>query len=157
MIQSARRFGSYLLLLLAPLLAQAQSNEDCLMCHGDRGLTARIRGRTVSLFVDAAGFRSSVHASASCTDCHQGLNPSETPHAKVIKPVDCQTCHETAGYQNSVHGGGAGSEAGKPPAEGPAACKDCHGTHGILSPKDPKSSANRSHISMSPECGSSSR
>ena len=85
--------GPFVFLLFSSLWAFAQSNEDCLMCHSDRDLTARIRGRQVSLFVDAAALQRSVHASLACVDCHQGLNPSETPHAKVIQPVDCGSCH----------------------------------------------------------------
>src|SRR5512136_1861251 len=90
-----RRLPGFILALILPsLCALAQSNEDCLMCHSDRGLTAKIRGRQVSLFVDSSSLQRSVHASVACTDCHQGFNASETPHAKVIKPVDCGACHD---------------------------------------------------------------
>ncbi len=146
-------FGLFLTLILSSLCALAQSNEDCLMCHSDRGLTAKIRERQVSLFVDSASLKRSVHAEVACTDCHQGFNPSETPHAKVIKPVDCGACHDVFGYLESVHARPVGGQEvqgkkGAPPA---ASCKDCHGTHEILSPKVPESATNRAHIAQA--CG----
>jgi len=96
-------------------------------------------GQTVPLFVDAARLKSSVHGSADCVDCHKGFKADEMPHAKKILPVDCQSCHEIAAYGKSVHGRGQGDVA--------ARCEDCHGTHGILSPSDPKSPTNRAHLS----------
>jgi cytochrome b subunit of formate dehydrogenase len=145
--------GPFLFLLFSSLWTFAQSNEDCLMCHGDRDLTARIRGRQVSLFVDAAALQRSVHASLACVDCHQGLNPSETPHAKVIKPVDCGSCHDITGYLKSVHAQPVPGPDGKVPKGAPpaATCADCHGTHEILSPQSPQSATNRTHVAQA--CG----
>ncbi len=135
------------LLLFLPAAAQAQKSEDCLICHSDKSLSMRRGGKTVSLFVDAAKLKGSVHGTADCVDCHTGFKPDETPHTKVIRPVDCQSCHEITAYPKSVHG--RPTEEGKPNSPVAARCKDCHGSHDILSPKDPKASVFRSH----PETG----
>ncbi len=137
-------------LVLIPTLARGQKSADCLICHSDKSLTMQRGGRAVSLFVDAARLRSSVHGSAECVDCHQGFKADETPHAKVIRPVDCQSCHDIIAYPKSVHGKLVNTE-GKQRAVVAAACKDCHGSHGILSPGDPKSPTNRTHLSET--CG----
>jgi cytochrome b subunit of formate dehydrogenase len=131
---------------LIPGALSAQKSEDCLICHSEKTLTMKKRGETVSLFVDAATFKNSVHGSADCVDCHKGFKPDETPHAKVIRPVNCQSCHDVAAYQKSVHGRGDNAAA-QMRGEVAATCKDCHGTHGILSPSDPKSPTNRAHLS----------
>ncbi len=120
------------------------------MCHGDKSLTMTRHGRTVPLFVDKAVFQKSAHASLACVDCHAGFNASEMPHAKVIKPVNCQACHEVAAYEKSIHGRAIVTSIGEK-AQPAAGCKDCHGTHGILSPKDPKSPTNRTHLAST--CG----
>ncbi len=135
---------------LLPAAARAQKSEDCLMCHSDKSLTMKKGERTVDLFVDVAKLKGSAHGSADCVDCHKGFKADEMPHAKVIRPVDCQSCHDIIAYPKSVHGKLVGEE-GKKKAVVAAACKDCHGTHNILSPKDPKSLANRSHPSQT--CG----
>ena len=137
-------------LFLLPAAGRAQKSEDCLICHGDKSLAKEGAGRRISLFVDINKLKGSVHGSADCIDCHAGFKPDETPHAKPVRPVDCQSCHEVAAYSKSVHGKPVESGEEKKPAVA-ARCTDCHGTHGILSPKDPKSSANRSHPSAS--CG----
>jgi len=91
-------------LLLVPAEASAQKSEDCMICHSDKTLTMQKGGRTVPLFVDAARLKNSAHGSADCVDCHSGFKPDETPHAKVIRPVDCQGCHDIIAYPKSIHG-----------------------------------------------------
>jgi cytochrome b subunit of formate dehydrogenase len=119
----------------------AQKSEDCLICHSDNSLNMNKGGQTVSLFVDAARWRNSVHGSADCVDCHTGFKADDMPHAKVIRPVNCQSCHEIAAYDKSVHGRGKAAKSAA------ASCKACHGAHDILSPSDPKSPTNRIHLS----------
>ncbi len=111
-----------------------QSSEICLACHGNRALTVQRQGKSVSLFVDSESMKGSVHAPLPCTICHVGLNPAALPHAKIMKPVQCQTCHPASGIEKSVHA---------PFAQ----CATCHGTHQILSSKDPKSATNRLNVS----------
>jgi cytochrome b subunit of formate dehydrogenase len=122
-----------LILALAPS-AYSQDSNVCLMCHSNSSLTMKKGGRVVSLFVDASRMKLSAHAALGCASCHIGYNPGNIPHAKTIKPVECKTCHQIEGIEKSVHG-----------ARTP--CKACHGTHEILSKKDPKSPVSRLHIS----------
>ncbi len=107
-------------------------------------------GRTIPLYVDKAAFERSTHASLACVDCHAGFNPSDMPHAKLIKPVNCQACHEIAAYEKSVHGRAIVTSIGEK-AQPAASCKDCHGKHEILSPQDPKSPTSRTHLAST--CG----
>jgi cytochrome b subunit of formate dehydrogenase len=143
-------FALFLAALAAPA-ATAQKAEECLACHGDKTLTMQKGGRTISLFVDKSRLKQSMHASVDCGDCHQGINPSEVPHAKVIPSVDCQPCHDIAGFEKSVHGKPQGPAAKGQKPEVAATCKECHGTHDVLSPKDPKSGTNALHVANT--CG----
>ncbi len=104
-------------------------------------------GQTVSLFVEAGKLKNSVHGSADCVDCHKGFKADVMPHAKVMRAVDCQSCHEIAAYEKSVHGRNDGTAGARKPEHVAASCKACHGTHDILSPDDPKSPTNRTHLS----------
>jgi formate dehydrogenase gamma subunit len=99
-------------------------------------MAAEKQGREVQLYVDAKILRQSVHGSLSCVDCHQGLDPARVPHARVIRPVACQTCHDTSAYEKSIHGAALGATG----------CSDCHGTHNILSAKNPDSRSNYAHV-----------
>ncbi len=120
--------GTLVVLLLSGAhVLRAQSAADCLVCHGEPSLTMSRHGKTVSLYVDAGKFTSSVHGSLGCVSCHVGFNPSDLPHARKIKPVNCQACHtdqQFEGYHRSVH---AQLKDGKPIAS----CADCHTTHAI--------------------------
>jgi formate dehydrogenase gamma subunit len=148
--RSTAFFCGAILAMLAPLTVQAQSSDDCLMCHSDKSLSMKKGGQTIRLFVDKDAFQKSAHASLQCVDCHEGFNPSDLPHAKVIRPVNCQACHEIAAYERSIHGRAIVTSIGEK-AQPAAGCKDCHGSHAILSPKDPKSATNRSHLAST--CG----
>jgi cytochrome b subunit of formate dehydrogenase len=123
--------------------AFCQSAQDCLVCHGNPTISMTKGGKTVSLYVDQARLKDSIHSLMTCVDCHQGLNPSEIPHAKVIKPAQCLNCHEAGGFEKSIHGVG-----GDTPIAG---CETCHGSHDMRSAKDPKSAVSRTNVSNA--CG----
>ncbi len=106
--------------------AYGQTNEDCMMCHGDSGLTMLRNGGEISLFVDETKFLRSTHASFSCVDCHAGFDPFELPHADPIEAVDCSMCHDVADIKQSVHF--KALEQGR--ANAPR-CFDCHTKHEI--------------------------
>lgn len=108
-------------------------------------------GKTISLFIDAAKLERSVHASLSCIQCHKGFDPNDVPHAKIIKQVQCQTCHDATDYKKSIHAVARKSSAEKVKKAVAAACKDCHGTHEILPHGDTLSSTSRVHLSQT--CG----
>jgi predicted CXXCH cytochrome family protein len=115
-----------LTLASSPLVAQ--TDEECLTCHGEQGLTMTKGGKEISLSVDRNVFRKSVHADLGCVSCHEGFNPSELPHARRIKPVDCTGCHSDSQYVNfamSIHANPKTS--GKQRLR----CADCHRPHAV--------------------------
>ena len=113
-----------------------QPGEECLACHGDKSMTTTRGGKTVSLFVDAKKFSSSVHASFGCTGCHADLEGKDLPHDTPLKRVNCGTCHtsEMEQHARSLHGRGVAH--GDPLAP---RCVDCHGNHDIVPVKDKRS------------------
>jgi hypothetical protein len=116
--------------------AAGPANDDCLACHGDKTLTASHGGKTVSRFVDAKKFASSVHGSLSCTNCHADLDGKDLPHNVPLARVQCGTCHTDEFKQHSA------SLHGKAIARGDTLaphCVDCHGNHDILPVKDKRS------------------
>jgi formate dehydrogenase gamma subunit len=125
-------------MLCVPLVAEEVSpvpSETCLDCHGDRDLTMERDGSEVSIFVDEAKLKASVHRENSCQECHRDLTEEHPDDEIAAKPVDCAGCHEDASrtFGTSVHGRALrrGEEA--------ASCKDCHGGHEVLPPQLPQS------------------
>jgi cytochrome b subunit of formate dehydrogenase len=135
------RRSSFGLTVLAVLLAAgralAQENADCLTCHGDKDLTTKRGGRTVSLFVDEKAFAAGVHGKTACIGCHQDLKGVEFPHAEHLARPSCTGCHDR---ENSDHAAGL---HGRAEARGEAVaprCADCHGRgHEIVPVRDPRS------------------
>jgi len=119
-----------------PPPASAVDNDTCLMCHGDKDFTTERGGKTVSLFVDAKTLAGSVHKDVDCASCHQDADVEDFPHPENLEPVYCGTCHDNAelDYDASIHGQALNRKEPYAPR-----CRDCHGTHNILSPKDPES------------------
>ncbi len=123
-----------------------QSDEDCLMCHGDPELTAERNGKTVSVFVDTNVLFRSVHKKVYCIACHDDVNTEDYPHAdkmKKLKPVDCGSCHKTVKikFDAGVHG-----QAMKLKIPYAPDCKECHGTHNVLSYSNPNSRTYKMNI-----------
>jgi cytochrome b subunit of formate dehydrogenase len=122
--------------------------EDCLACHGDSTLTHDVNGKPVSLLVNPAKFKDSIHgAMFTCVDCHADLKSS--PHEATPAKVNCSTCHadEQAAYDRSFHATAIKAGDGKA-----ATCTDCHGSpHELLPASDPKSKVN--HANIPSTCG----
>lgn len=113
---------------------------QCLECHGSPDFTTTdSTGATVSLYVDTAVFDNSIHGILSCTDCHTAA--TEIPHPDHMPPVDCGSCHTDVAKTYQYHGFKR-EESGELFPD----CHDCHGTHDILSPDNPKSSANPNNL-----------
>jgi len=128
--------GLGLLLAVGIAAAATASNDDCLACHGDKTMTTKRGGRTVSLFVDGKKFATSIHAAFSCTNCHADLEGKDLPHDAPLARVQCGTCHAEEQKQH------AASLHGKAIARGDALaprCVDCHGNHDIVAVKDRRS------------------
>ncbi len=130
-----------------PAKAAKMSNDDCLACHSDPTLSKDENGKPVSLHVDDAKFKNSVHSIYGCTDCHTDIKAY--PHDPApAKPV-CATCHadQQAAYDHGIH-----AQAAKAGNTNVAKCQDCHGSvHEILPPSDPKSKVARANIPQT--CG----
>ncbi len=123
------------------------SNDECLACHNDASLTKDENGKQVSLHVDDAKFKASVHSVFGCTDCHADVKsvPHETTPAKPV----CATCHadQQTAYEHGIH-----AKAAAGGNTNTAKCQDCHGSvHEILPPSDPKSKVARTNIPQT--CG----
>jgi hypothetical protein len=139
--------GGFLFLLVlvlsaTPAAAAPQSqgdqptDETCLACHQQQGMTAQIGGEPVPLTIDPGAFDASVHGTenVACVDCH--TNITGFPHPQVIagSPRDfslqlyptCQQCHveQYAKTLDSVHQ--RAFAAGNKDA---AVCTDCHNPH----------------------------
>jgi hypothetical protein len=117
----------------------------------------------------AGNLAASVHASASaqpCQGCHgdaHGVLPASDPKSSTYPsnlPRTCGTCHGDAKlaklhkisevysmYMDSIHGF-ALTKDGLLVA---ASCSSCHGSHKVLSKKDPNSRTNRANIAET--CG----
>lgn len=110
------------------------TNQDCQTCHGDAG-AKRANGRPI--FVSDKAFAASVHGEAgvTCVDCHADLaKTTDFPHKDHLKPVDCVSCHDSAGDAHPFHPGIARAAQGKGSAEVP--CTSCHAAHETVSAKD---------------------
>ncbi len=112
---------------ITALPAQAET-DMCLACHGDKSMSVKRGGATVSLHVDGKKFSASVHGPVSCTGCHADLEGKDFPHS-TPKKVNCSSCHSGEGEQfaKSMHG--------KAHARGDQLapnCVNCHGNHDIV-------------------------
>jgi cytochrome b subunit of formate dehydrogenase len=153
----------------------------CQSCHGNAHeiatATAMVPAKCAQCHSDEVNdFRQSVHGQAAaagdpdapnCTSCHgpvHQIQPSSAVASTVAKknlPDTCASCHSNQQflarhnipfahpvelYRQSVHGRAVlnGNEAA-------ASCSDCHGSHGILPPRDAKSKIN--HWNIPATCG----
>jgi predicted CXXCH cytochrome family protein len=126
---------------------------ECKGCHAD----------------EATGLAGSVHADSKehpCTSCHGSAHtifPKTDSRSNVYPlnvPRTCGQCHSTAGmaekhglasvypsYMDSIHGFALSKEGLLVAAN----CQSCHGSHHILSRKDPASPTNKANIAQT--CG----
>jgi predicted CXXCH cytochrome family protein len=134
-----------------PALAQNPANEACLACHSQPGMTTTLpSGEVLYLTVDPEVYDNSVHGKKgqACTDCH--VETSGYPHPTFeelgvsnrrslsfrLYRDACVSCHEDQ-YEASLDGVHVkGLAAGDTNS---AICTDCHGTHNIMSPQEPRS------------------
>jgi Doubled CXXCH motif (Paired_CXXCH_1) len=135
--------------------AQATGNEGCLACHGQPGMIATLpSGEKLYLTVDPQVYAKSVHGQKgqACLDCHPDVDVSAHPKGEAawaglgvatrrdlsihLYRDACVQCHpnEYDANLDSVHG--KGLAAGDTNS---AICTDCHGTHNITVPGQPRS------------------
>ncbi len=81
----------------------------------------------------------------SCADCHSShtIARTDTGNFRLRMMDQCGRCHEAEArtFFETFHG--KGSRLG---AEAPAKCSDCHGTHAILPPADPRSTLSHDNV-----------
>ena len=137
------------LLWLTPTRAdqsKQQTEEFCLTCHSRPGLKMTLpSGEVLSLYIDPTQLKSSVHSpnGIECEACH--TNITSYPHPAITYQTRrelsrnlyaaCQKCHPDnySRTQDSMHAQVA--EAGNLNAP---VCTDCHGSHYIHPPDDPR-------------------
>ncbi len=92
---------------------QKPGDADCLVCHSQPDLKSE---KGVSVYVDPARHKASVHADVNCVACHTDIH--EFPHPAKIRKVQCAACHkdEAVAVPQSVHS-----------VLEPGACQTCHG------------------------------
>jgi hypothetical protein len=139
--------GTFLLLVVMSLPATSvaaappaqgdkPTDETCLACHQQEGMTVEIGGQPLPLTIDTAAFSGSVHGTeaVACVDCHTNITGFPHPEVTASSPRDfslelypvCQQCHAEQ-YENvldSVHQ--RALAAGNTNA---AVCTDCHNPH----------------------------
>jgi predicted CXXCH cytochrome family protein len=137
------RFGVLFFLLVAVRAAWAGDNDVCFDCHSDPGIRTERKTGGDALYVDKNSLQGSVHERLECVTCHTDINPEDLPHPPDLKKVQCGTCHDDAlvDFAASVHGQALYRKAPYAPD-----CSDCHGTHQVLDPKNPKSATYKMRI-----------
>lgn len=122
------------------------SDEVCLECHGQPGLTMELAdGDTVELYVPAEAHINSVHGELgyACVQCHTDVGEYPHPEFQADNHRDmtlqlnatCERCHQSQFElaQDSVHAAAL--------AEGnleAAVCSDCHTSHDVRRLTDPQ-------------------
>ena len=121
---------------------QGMADADCMRCHGNPDIKASRDGR--SLVVAQGEIRDSRHTKVACSQCHAEVNASHTrPCETITKKVECSSCHAEMGqqYQKSMHGLLLAKNEQNAPS-----CIECHGTHGIMGKRDPRSATFPTHV-----------
>jgi len=147
----ARRFRTIaacflLWLAFAPNCLGAEREDiGCIGCHTTQGLSTQLASaEAMPLAVDVESLESSVHDEVTCTACH--TNIEEFPHPpktaadyrefQLENSNRCQVCHmeqfEEQLDSNHAHALAAGNRHA-------AVCIDCHGSHAIGKPDQPRS------------------
>jgi hypothetical protein len=123
-------------------------DEECLGCHAGSGNELSLKsGDTLSLDVDEQAFSASVHgARLKCSDCHQdelseahqggGKEFKDKRQVALVFSDKCKRCH-FKNYTQTLDGVHQALQAkGNTNA---ALCVDCHGSHDIARPGEPRS------------------
>jgi cytochrome b subunit of formate dehydrogenase len=132
---------------ILPSITNAQSNDDCLMCHSDNDLTMEKKGKEISLYVDENVLKRSAHSKLNCVSCHSGFNAEDIPHKDPMTQVNCVSCHQASLTKHQFHpqilkAGGRGTSPD-------INCQSCHGIHDVI--KVERSKWSRNNIPVS--CG----
>jgi len=130
-------FGLPSLAEAAPASAPTLSNDDCLACHGEEGMSVTLESEEILLLsINAGKFAKSVHnlEEIACVDCHTDItafpHPERTANSlrelSLESYILCKECHleEYDNTLDSVHG-----EHLAHGDTNAAICTDCHNPH----------------------------
>jgi cytochrome c553 len=136
-------------LLVAPNCATCHGNHDIRRASDDKSRVNRYNipktcgschagiEAVYETSVHAAALREGNPRAAVCTDCHTAHDTQVVDAAwKMGLAKECGTCHKESmrTFRDTFHG-----KVSSLGFERAATCADCHGSHGILPKKDPKS------------------
>lgn len=132
--------------------------KTCGRCHEDVNLTRKheiLYGKAVEVYessVHGQATAGGVYFAATCNDCHSTggtahriLAPSQSEsminHFNI--PKTCGKCHQNTekDYWEGIHG----KLVTRGEVDAPV-CTHCHGEHGIISPRDPRSPVNSARL-----------
>ena len=130
-----------------PSLESKNTSDDCLTCHGQPGMQVTLTsGENLYLSIDAETYNHSVHGGKSytCVQCH--TNITGYPHPALTTATRrefslqlsqvCANCHQDM-FDLAVNDAHTQARlAGKQEA---AVCTDCHGSHDVTAPDEPRS------------------
>lgn len=132
--------------------------ETCGRCHEDINLTRKheiLYDRAVEVYKSSVHGKASlggVYVAATCNDCHSaggtahrilGPGDPESPINHFNIPKTCGKCHKN--IENDYWEGIHGKLVARGETDSPV-CTDCHGEHGIISPRDPLSRVSPSRV-----------
>jgi predicted CXXCH cytochrome family protein len=138
------------LILVAPARAgmnQQETEQYCLSCHGKPSISLTFpSGEKLSLYIDAEKLKDSIHSplGIECEACHTNIttyphpaNPYTT--ARELSRsyyMACEKCHSDQYNKtlDSMHAQAANAGNLNAPI-----CTDCHGSHYVHSPDEPRS------------------
>lgn len=111
--------------------------EQCLTCHARHGITKVFEDNTsVAAYVNAGGFRASVHGTLDCSDCHTEFSGESHPKRrfrnseqyKIKSALACKRCHTNERLRGkSIHAAVLDDKK----ESVPHTCTNCHGAHEI--------------------------
>ncbi|MFZ3122610.1 MAG: hypothetical protein WA104_04495 [Thermodesulfovibrionales bacterium] len=132
----------------------ASNPQYCLACH-KKDLSLSMKGETLSLTINEATLRKSVHSNHNCSDCHVSFSKKSHPiktfgskrELSISVSEVCKGCHSEKykQYQGSIHS----NMLAKGNLNAPV-CTDCHGAaHSVARAKTDKTlglkSCNKCH------------
>ena len=140
------------LLLTSPASAEPPKQETvkfCLDCHGKAGLSTTLAsGEKLPLYISETDLHNSVHSAVGieCEACHNDITDESHASSKLKYKSKrelslayyktCEKCH-SSNYEktlDSMHAKAA--EGGN---ENAPVCTDCHGSHNVRPPDEPRS------------------
>ena len=115
---------------------KGSATQYCLTCHS-KPLTRSIDGKTISLTIDEAWVKGSVHRNHECTDCHTAYSKENHPAPKDYASgrqlshavsETCGRCHleKAVKQKDSIHAVLLAKGDQRAPG-----CSDCHGAHQV--------------------------